>query len=89
MNIELIREENPRARKEYNCDASAALFDEYVYPDDFEGEEISILLETHSNNSVIKKGDIYIKQINKMNGELYVFRCRPEVLPIYFKYIDY
>lgn len=86
MDIEIIRDETPRARKDYNCNASQALFEGYVYPDDFTDEEIVILFETHSNNSMIKKGEIYSKQTNKIDGNINTFRARPEVLPIYFKY---
>ena len=83
--VEVLSETYPRARKDYPCMASRALFEGYVYPNYFTPEEISILFEAHNNGSMIKKGDVYLNQRNKMD-DIYTFRARPEVLPIYFKY---
>ncbi len=85
MSVEAIAESHPKAKKNYPCDASKALFESLVYPDDFTNEEVEILADAY-NNSTIKKGDIYLKQRNKLDGRIYTFRARPEVIDIYFKY---
>jgi hypothetical protein len=84
--VESIRYEKVKARKNHVCDACSALIDGMVYPDDFNSEEVEILRPAFEAGWNIKKGEIYERQTNKMDGEIYTFKARPEVLPIYFKY---
>lgn len=85
MSIEIIEDTNPKARKDYLCDACWSIRESMVYPDDFLGEDLEALKRAEANGWKIKKGDTYFKQKNKVDGELSTFRCIPEIADIYFK----
>ena len=85
MCVTVLREEYPVARKDYHCDACYQLLQGMAYPDDFTEEEVITLAQAKADGWKIKKGQQYVKQVNKYD-DIYTFRARPEVLKIYFKY---
>jgi hypothetical protein len=86
MSIEIIKDYQMQARKDYRCDACDAMLQSMVYPDEFDAEDLAILKKAEEAGWMIKKGEVYHKQVNKIYGDINTFRCRPEVLKIYLKY---
>lgn len=85
MSIELIRESYPVARKEHDCEACYALLQSMVFPDDFTDEEVAILQKAKDDGWKIKIGEKYTSQTCKYD-DIYTFKAKTDVLPIYFKY---
>lgn len=86
MGFEIIKDYTMQARKDYRCDACDAMLQSMVYPDDFDADDLEVLKKADEAGWMIKKGEIYDKQVNKIDGEINTFRCRPEVFQIYLKY---
>jgi hypothetical protein len=89
--IEVLSDTKPKARKEYSCDAS-----EWLQSDDWwrsSGQltftELRSIVKARDNNWRIKKGDVYAKQINKVDGDLGTFRAIPAIHEICSKHNIY
>ena len=87
MSIECILDMRPKARKEHNCDACdlilndlASLVDELTFSEKRE------IVKARRNNWKIQKGEIYVRQSNKMDGEFYTFKA---ILPIHEICLDH
>jgi hypothetical protein len=48
--------------------------------------ELRAIAQLKANNWQIKKGQVYVQQFNKADGELYTFRTLPHILRICIKY---
>jgi len=89
--ITILREEKiKRSRKDYVCDACKIMLDygsidQIVKDFNLSDSEISVLKKAKENNYLIKKGEIYYKQINTFDG-FCVFRAIPEIDDICRKY---
>jgi hypothetical protein len=86
MNIEIIKDSQHVARKKHRCDACDAILQSMVYPGDFDSEDLDVLKKAEAAGWMIEKGDIYHKQVNRIDGDINTFKCRPEVFKIYLKY---
>jgi len=76
MNINVLREEYPVARKDHNCSAC-----EWIREDmrDFTFAELREIVIAKRNGWKIKKGQKYIKQINICDGDFGVYKAIPEI----------
>lgn len=52
-------------------------------------KELRAIAQLKANNWRIKKGQVYIKQFNKMEGQCYTFYTLPDILRICIKYKIY
>ena len=84
--IEVIKDTNQVARKDYSCDACDAILSSMVYPDDFDKDDLEVMSQAFNDGWKIKKGQVYNRQCNKIGGDIGTFKSRPEMLFIYFKY---
>jgi len=76
MDINVLREEYPVARKDHNCSAC-----EWIREDmrDFTFAELREIVIAKRNGWKIKKGQKYIKQINICDGDFGVYKAIPEI----------
>jgi hypothetical protein len=85
--IEVIRNSEPTARKEYSCDACTFLFE---LDDPCElgltYREKREVVKAKQKNYKILKGEKYIRQFNKMDGHTYDFKAIPSIHKICLKY---
>ena len=84
--ITVLNESNPKAKKDYECDASEFIL-ENGKPDYFKSiNEYRDYINAKNNRFKIKKGEIYLKQVNVQDGDFYVFRSIPSMHRICIKY---
>lgn len=85
---ELIKENKPKAQKDYNCDASAFLDGSGLLRNSgyFSFAEMREIAKAKKQNFKIKKGNYYINQRLKYDGDLITFRAIPEIHNICIKH---
>lgn len=83
---ELERHSEPKASKDYDCEASVFLEDTGYGEDDFEKEEWLIIEKARSEGFKILKGTVYDKLEGKWEGDWAVFRSRQDINGICLKY---
>ena len=76
---ELISERKPIARKDHDCMACEFIFSEGVNGFGYSFQELRIIAKAKKNMCKIKKGDKYINQTMRYEGELYTFKAIPEM----------
>lgn len=97
--VELIKEHIRVAKKDHHDDSAEFLIEamdwtrEGSLPGDKVGKhsrlkfcELRAVAKLKANGWKIKKGQTYIEQHNKQDGEIYVFRTMPEILRICIKH---
>lgn len=81
--VENISTTLQRARKEYRDDSAEYILE--CLPDIAKGNfkltfsELRAIARLKASNWKILKGQVYERQVNKMDGELYVLRTLPEI----------
>lgn len=85
MSNHVIRVTKPVARKSYECDACIWLQEELSHQD-FTISDLRQIVKARRDNWRILPGQQYIKQVQKFEGEVVVFRARPEIDAICHKY---
>lgn len=81
--IRVIRETNPKANKDHNCEACDWIKDSgIIYEKELTSNELHSITEAKRNNWKIKKGSIYNRQVNICDGDIYTFKSIPEILQI-------
>ncbi len=87
MGVEILSETNPVARKEHDCLACDWLNKSgYANEADLTPSEWQAYQLAESDCFKIKKGDIYVRQNNKFDGEVYTFKAIPAIHDICIKY---
>ena len=87
MSVEILSETKPKARKDYNCMACEWFNNSgYIAEEELTKEELAAYKKAEDSNFEIKKGEEYIRQNNKYDGEIYTFRAIPEMHEICIKY---
>ena len=84
--IEVLSESKPKARKNYDCMASEFILNNGVDGMGFTRPELRSISKARKNGYKILKGEIYMRQNNKFDGELYTFKAIPAIAEICFKY---
>ena len=81
MSVETLSDQFIKsARKDHDCSASWFLREFLSDIEDALTEEEKAAVERAKENGwKIKKGQPYIRQNNKMDGELYIFKAIPEI----------
>lgn len=94
MSFEILSNSKPRARKKYPCDASAWL--DWDAMSMIKTGEIKLsfaerraLIIAQRKSFTILPGELYVKQVNKFDGSLNVFRAIPEIHSICSKHNIY
>lgn len=77
--ITVIRENNPKARKDHDCMACDFVLAYGIDGNGFLKKELRILAKARRNKWNIIKGDKYLHQVNVYDGRIYDFRAIPEV----------
>lgn len=78
MSITVLSELKPKARKEHKCMACDFAFEAIGY-ESFTFTEMRELVKARKANCRIQKGQVYIKQNNIFDGEIYTFKAIPEI----------
>lgn len=87
MCVEVIKESNPKARKDYYCDSCEWLKESSIlFEKTLTFAEYREVVRAKRNGWKIKKGDIYNYQFNKADNEVYTFRSIPAIMKICIKY---
>jgi hypothetical protein len=87
MSVEVLSESSPVARKEHDCMACEWLNNSgYATEQDLTADEWAAYKLAESNKWKITKGQRYIRQNNKYDGEIYSFTAIPEINAICHKY---
>jgi len=84
--IEMLSNNTLVARKEYCCDASDWLLNEGINGFGFSFAELREIVIARRNGWKIKKGEKYIRQRGKYDGDLYTFKAIPAIHKICLKY---
>jgi len=84
--IEVLSESTPKARKDYDCMACEFILNNGIDGMGFTRPELRIISKARKSGYKILKGDVYMCQNNKFDGELYTFKAIPEIAAICFKY---
>ena len=88
MSINIIHESNPRARRNYSCDACNFLFN-LNFPSEIglTFSECRAVIKARKSGYRILKGERYIRQFNGDNSRnVWTFRAIPEIHNICAKY---
>ena len=86
--IEVLSNNYHKARKDYSCDA-CYWFSEIAgerFQIDIKLSEAKLWVKAQKDGFKIKKGQRYLRNVNKQDGELYTFRARPEIHELCVKY---
>lgn len=102
MAVQLITSEARRARYERHDDSAEFIIEalEWIRLGKMPGKrigewrkikfsELRAIAQLKANNWQIKKGQLYVKQFCKQDGELYTFYTLPHILRICIKYKIY
>ena len=84
--IRVLSEQTPTARKEHECMASEFIYNLGINGCGYSFAELRIIAKAKRNKYKIIKGQKYIRQNNKYNGELYAFKAIPEMHEICLKH---
>lgn len=77
--IEVLSESKPIANKEHRCDACDRLLHYGYNGTGLTMKELRSVALAKRNNWKIAKGQQYIRQNNKCDGEIYTFKAIPEI----------
>ncbi len=83
---EVLHQSITKARKQYDCDLAWFIYDIEFSHCKMSFSELRILAEYKINNKKIMKGDIYIRQFNKKDGDVFTFRAKKDVWDLLNKY---
>ena len=89
MIYEIGPQTSPIARKDYACDAAPWIYDGDMTGEYYTFAELRQLVKARKAKWKINKGERYIRQTMKVDGEIYTFRARPELHDICLKYSMY
>jgi len=84
--IRVLSESEPVARKEHDCMASEFILADGVNGFGYSFADLRIIAKAKKNKFKIIKGQKYIRQNNKFDGELYTFKAIPEMHQICLNY---
>ena len=85
--VEVLSESMPVARKDYHCMACEWLNKSgYATKQDLTPDEWEAYQKAESNEFKVKKGEKYVRQNNKYDGEIYTFIGIPDIDAICQKY---
>jgi len=87
--VELLSESRPVARKEHECMASDFIINSGWDGDDWTPEEQQDIADARHDNWKIKKGEEYIRQTVKQDGEILTFKAKYALHQICIKYDFY
>tara|TARA_R110001632_G_scaffold136095_1_gene251644 strand:- start:67 stop:342 length:276 start_codon:yes stop_codon:yes gene_type:complete len=79
MSIQVLSESTPKARKDHDCMASDFILASGSDGFGYSFAELRVIAKAKKHNYKIVKGQKYIKQNNKADGELYTFKAIPEM----------
>ena len=77
--ITTISSSNPIANKSHDCMASEFIRNYGINGFGYSFSELRAIAQAKRNNYKIVKGQAYIKQVNKFDGEVYTFKAIPEM----------
>lgn len=77
--ITIIRESNPVAKKEHDCDACQFILNEGVNRCGYTISELREIVKARRNAYQIVKGQKYIYQFNTNGNDVWVFKAIPEI----------
>ncbi len=83
--IETIKEIKPKARKSHDCMACDFLLEEHR-GGQFTFSELRLIARAKRNSWQIQKGEIYIRQTNVFDGDVYDFKAIPAIHQICVKH---
>ncbi len=86
MSVEVLHDSTQKARKQYNCDLAWFINDIEFEPGKLSFSELRTLAEYKANNKKILKGDFYVRQFNKQEGDTYTFRAKKDVWDLLAKH---
>ena len=86
MTWDVATNTNPKARKDYWCDACMVINDSMWCDADFTEEELSWWVTAREEGFKILTGTVYHKTAGFYMGESSVWRCRPLMDDICIKY---
>ncbi len=84
--IELLSESNPKARKDDNCMACDWIINTDLQDIPLTFADLRLIVKAGRSGWKIRKGDMYLKQPVKFEGEIRTFRAIPEIHDICIKY---
>lgn len=85
--LEILSETTPVANKDHECDACEWLNNSgYANEGDLTEGEWKDYQLAESNGFKVKKGEKYVKQNNKFDGDIYTFKAIPAIHNICLKY---
>ena len=84
--ITVLNESNPKAKRDMTCDAAPWVLDAIDGGVIFTFSELRAIAKHKKCKFIIKKGDTYIKQNNKMDGNFYTFRAIIDLHDMCIKY---
>lgn len=87
--IEVIYEQTVTARKDHRCMACEFLLQVHNLHGRLTPEEERAVSRAWADGWKIKKGQEYIRQVNKHEGDVYTFKARPDIHGICLKYDFY
>jgi hypothetical protein len=83
--VEVIRQTEHRSRIDRHCNASEFIGD-IDFPRGMTFSELRSLSIYQKNKHKILKGEIYISQFNKYEGDVYTWNCKKDIFKILCKY---
>lgn len=89
MDWDFCTESKQVARKDYQCDAMDWICNIGYGENEYDPEDWAAIEKARSEGCKILKGQIYVKVSGKWDGEMSVFRARPEINDICRKYEIY
>lgn len=84
--ITVIRDARPIAKKDYSCDACDYILKNGIDGNNYPISELRKIVKAKMNGYKILKGERYVMQVNKLDGDFYVFRAIPEMHELCLKY---
>lgn len=86
MSVQVIHETViKKARRDHRCGACEFLSDDYRFGT-WTFAEMRLIIKAKQDGWKIKKGQSYIRQYNTESGEVWTFKCRPEIHQICIKH---
>jgi hypothetical protein len=79
MSIQILSHSTPKARKAHRCMASEFILAAGISGFGYSFSELRAIAKAKKNNYRVVKGQRYIKQNNKLDGELYTFKAIPQM----------
>jgi hypothetical protein len=85
--IEVIYDSKQKARKDYRDDSAEFVRDGLDYLKEMATfSELRAIARLKANNWKILKGQVYTRQVNKVDGDVYTFRSLPEIAALCHKH---